>query len=146
MSDADDILRSYQQLQRFRRDCLRILRRCAESQEIIREMREAEKNKKMNPVPEKKPTKKQQAVLDMFDTAIKDAKEYDDAQRKFARSFHQSFKLAKKAGWTPSELFTEMSRMETSGAQLKQARSEFLRFCRGEPDVKPKTDQWNGWL
>jgi hypothetical protein len=146
MSDADDILRSYQQLQKLYRDTLRILRRCAESQEIIREMREAEKNKKMNPVPEKKPTKKQQAVLDMFDTAIKAGREYDEVQKRFAHSFHQAFKLAKKAGWTPSELFVEMARMETTGAQLQQARSEFAAFCRGEPDVRPKTDEWNGWL
>ena len=138
MSDADDILRSYQQLQTARRIVLRILRRCAESQEVIRQMQEAEKNKKMNPVPEKKPTKKQQAVIDMFDKAITYANEYDDAQKRFNDSYDDAFKLAKRAGWKPSADFIEMSRMATTGAHLEQARSEFARFCRGEPDVKAK--------
>jgi hypothetical protein len=91
-------------------------------------------------------TDKQKAVIAMFDTAIKAQNEYRLAQKRAIATFHQAFDLAKKAGWTPSELFVEMSRMATTGAQLQQARSEFARFCRGETDVKPKTDEWNGWL
>jgi hypothetical protein len=61
-------------------------------------------------------TDKQKAVIAMFDTAIKAAKESDDANKKFRDTYHQAFNLAKKAGWTPSEMFIEMSRMATTGS------------------------------
>ena len=68
----------------------------------------------------------------MFDTALKAAQEKDDANKRFRDAYHRAFDLAKKAGWTPSEAFIEMSRMATAGMQLRQARSEFAAFCRGE--------------
>lgn len=100
----------------------------------------------LDSLPEPPSLDKQQAVIAMFDTALKAAEEFTAADKKFSDTYDQSFKLAKRAGWTPSPTFTEMARMATADMQLRQARDEFAEFCRGELYVKPKSDEWNGWL
>jgi hypothetical protein len=100
----------------------------------------------LDSLPEPPSPDKQQAVITMFDAAIKASEEYSVASKKRADTLRKAFDLAHRAGWTPSPLFTEMSRMATMGMRLVHARDEFVEFCRGELHVKPKTDEWNGWL
>ena len=100
----------------------------------------------LDSLPEPPSHDKQQAVIAMFDDAMQAARESDAADKRFRDTFHQSFKLAKRAGWTPSPTFTEYARMATPGMQLRYARDEFAEFCRGELHAKPKSDEWNGWL
>jgi hypothetical protein len=100
----------------------------------------------LDSLPEPPSPDKQQAVLAMFDDAMQAARESDAANKRFSDTYHQSFKLAKRAGWTPSPSFNEMALMATEGMILRKAKEEFTAFCRGELHVKPKSDEWNGWL
>jgi hypothetical protein len=100
----------------------------------------------LDSLPEPPSPDKQQAVITMFDDAIKASQEYSVASKKRAITFRKAFELANRAGWEPSPVFVEMSRMATLGMRLVRARAEFVKFCNGEPICEPKTDEWNGWL